>query len=80
MKMSNRKRRGRRERAHMKYMMKCREHERKVAEKTRRERTAAHREHLVLKVEKLERSRSRVENRAVSPRPGLLRRLLGRRA
>lgn len=77
--MSNRKRRGRRERAHMKYVAKCHEHERTVAERTRRERTAKHREGLLRKVENLERE-SRIENKGTSPRLGFLRRLLGRRS
>ena len=77
--MSDRKRMGRRERAHMKYMAKCHAHGRAVAERIRRGRTAKHRENLLRKVEGLER-RSRIENKGASPRLGFLRRLLGRRS
>ena len=76
--MGDRKRMGRRERAHMKYMAKCHAHERTVADRTRRERTAKHRENLLRKVERLEHG-GRIENKGTSPRLGFLRRLLGRR-
>ena len=76
--MGDRKRMGRRERAHMKYMAKCHAHERTVADRTRRERTARHRGNLLRKVEDLGQ-KDKIENRATSPRLGFLRRLLGRR-
>ena len=74
--MSNRKRRGRRERAHMKYVTKRQEHERIVARRVRAERTREHRGHLVHKVRKLVDA-ERIENKGPSKRTGFLRRLLG---
>ena len=74
--MSNRKRRGRRERAHMKYVAKRQEHEMLVAKRVRAERTRQHRGHLVLKVRKLVDAES-IENKDPSKRTGFLRQLLG---
>lgn len=74
--MSNRKRRGRRERAHMKYVAECHEHERTVVRRVRTERTREHRGHLVLKVRKLVDA-ERIENKGPSKLTGFLRRLLG---
>lgn len=78
--MSNRKRRGKRERAHMKYMEKCHAHEKAVVRKVRFERTMLHRRHLVNKLdEAIEEQHSRKE---VEPtrKVSFLRRLLGRRS
>ena len=77
--MSDRKRMGRRERAHMKYTAKCHAHGRAVAERLRRGRTAKHRENLLRKVGGLGR-RSRIENEGTSPRLGFPGRLPGRRS
>lgn len=72
--MSRRKRQGRRERAHMKYMAKCHDHERKVAKRVRHERTMSHRANLINNVIKIEESETESKTR----RLGFLRRLLGR--
>ena len=72
--MSRRKRQGRRERAHMKYMAKCHAHERKVAKRVRHERTMSHRANLINNIIKMEENEEKSETR----RLGFLRRLLGR--
>ena len=72
--MSRRKRQGRRERAHMKYMAKCHDHERKVAKRVRHERTMSHRANLINNIIKMEENEEKSETR----RLGFLRRLLGR--
>lgn len=75
--MSNRARKGRRERAHMKYIAKCHAHERAVTDRNRRKRAYRHRLNLLRKVEILERE-GKIENKGASPRLGFPRRLLGR--
>ena len=76
--MNNRKRMGRRERAHMKHAERRHAHERAVACGNRRERACRHRLNLLRKVEVLGR-KEKTENKGTSPRLGFLRRLLGRR-
>lgn len=74
--MSNRKRLGKRERAHMKYAAKNREHETLVARRIKAKRAWKHHGNLVANTKKLIDA-ERIENKGRGKRVEFLRRLLG---
>lgn len=78
--MSNRKRRGKRERAHVKYMAKCRAHERAVARRARFKRTMEHRRNLVNKLDDAVFEQPRRKETEPTRKVSFFRRLLGRRS